>query len=254
MKKEKYEENTILGELVEWLKGNAGSVYASLNEGCKNIPSSWPDALKNFYSFHDGQSADAPFLSPLAGNWLTVKDALMARQEWLKLSEQSDSPDWYLDEYVPIFAYLEQMEEATVVNIKTGEIGTVDYETQEFELTFNNVDEFFANLLSTLKTDGYPLDDFPKYRIKNDDDYRKEALDLEERYRLITSNPTTDELFDWAKSIFRREGDAQFREPNLYMMHLAKKYFDQIPKTTLTNKQAREVAFFNARFQQLIPN
>lgn len=80
----------------------------------------------------------------------------------------------------------------------------------------------------------------------------KEALELEDSYREINGNPSPDVLFEWAKSMFRHKGDPQYGEPNLHIMKLSKKYFDQISPKVLSSKQARELAFFNQRYKQFI--
>jgi hypothetical protein len=245
----------VIQDIAEWLKNNANNIYKSLNLGTSDSPSSWPEKLREYYRFYNGQKFNSDFLFPEDGNWLSVKEVQMAREIWLDYSEKYDF-EWYKESYFPIVAYLDQMENATVVDIETGQIGSVDIELQEFHLLFEDVDGLFSNLLHTLRNEGYPADiEYKNYTEEELDQIEQQrALRVEKENHQIDENPCSQLLFAWAIKIFRNEGDPQHSKPNLHFMRLAKKYFDQIPSAHLSKKQAQELAFFNHRYLQMKKN
>jgi hypothetical protein len=233
-----------------WLKENANDIYNSLNPGTENSPPKWPEKLREYYRIYNGQKKNSDFLFPKRGNWLSIEDAAIARTIWL---EEYDF-DWYKESYFPIVGCLEQMDSATVIDIETGRIGDVDIELQEFTLLVNDVDELFSDLLHTLTTDGYPpVIEYKTYSEAEIDHFEYlEALEVEEENRHLDDSPSSEQLFAWGKKIFRKMGDYHLSRPNLHFMRLAKKYFDQIPLSDLSKSQAREIAFFNLRYRQII--
>lgn len=241
--------------IAEWLKENAINIFQSLNPGSPNIPQSWPEKLRGYYRLYNGQKGDSDFLFPKFGNWLSVEDALMAHKIWLEQAEEYNFK-WYKKSYVPIAAYLEQMEDATVIDIETGQIGNVDIEAHEFSFLFENVDGLFLSLLDTLRAEGYPPE--KELKIHTDEEWdqfeRQRALALEQEHCQIDDDPSSEQLFSWGMHVFRKEGDPSYSKPNPHFMRLAKKYFEQIPSSHLSKKQARDIAFFNHRYQQIVKN
>jgi hypothetical protein len=243
----------VLKELLEWLENKAPLVHQSLNDGAKNVPSSWPQVIQDYYLTCNGQKKDSTFLFPEQGNWLSIENALLAQKKWLDWTEEYDWGSWYKTEFLPIVAYMDQMDSAIVVDLETGKVGEIDFELQEFELLYTGMDELFADLLSNLKAEPSSQDDECLISNEEEDERQlQDALALEQKYFQINSNPLAEELFEWGKFLFRHKGDPQYGKPNLHVMRLSKKYFDQIPTNELSSKQTREMAVFNQRFKQLI--
>ncbi|MFN3987464.1 MAG: hypothetical protein ACK4KV_18370 [Rhodocyclaceae bacterium] len=81
---------------------------------------------------------------------------------------------------------------------------------------------------------------------------RESALMLEQEHRQMNGNPSFEQLFMWGMNIFRNKGDPRYSDPKPHFMRLAKKYFDQIPMSHFSKKQARELSIFNHRYEQIV--
>lgn len=245
----------LIQRIAKWLEKNAVNIHETLNPGTEEIPSSWPEELREYYRFYNGQKSGSEFLFPRAGNWLSLKDVAAAHKIWLDRNEEYDYEfDWYKESYIPIVGYLEQMEDATVIDIETGRIGDIDLERQEFTFLFNSVDELFADLLKELETSGYPPEieyRTPTKEELDQDDY-EEALKAEMDHRKANNNPSPEWLYAWAMDLFRHMGVKSRNGPNPHAMRLAKKYLDQVPLSHLSKKQLRDLAFFKSSYQKIV--
>ncbi|WP_144290417.1 hypothetical protein [Chitinilyticum litopenaei] len=243
----------IIEEIAEWLKINACKVHDSLNCGTSDTPASWPDNLREYYRHFNGQKGNSDFLFQEDGNWLSFEDALRAQKILLDTKEQYDL-DWIKDCYVPIVAYIEQMDSATVIDLETGLIGNIDIELHEFSVLFENIDNLFADLLQNLQSNGFtPDEEFYIRTTQELDGIDQElALNIEAEHRQLNPDPSFEQLFAWGMDLFRHKGDPQYGKANKHIMQLAKKYFEQIPTPFLSTKQLRDIAIFNRRYQQII--
>jgi hypothetical protein len=235
----------LIRDIAEWLKNNANRIHTSLNPGTSSCPPSWPEQLREYYQLHNGQKPNSDFLFPDDGNWLSIEGVEMAHKVWIDYSEEYDLT-WYKESYLPIVACIDQMESAIVIDIETGQIGDIDIERHEFQFLFQDVEELFSSLFDKLRKEGYPAVIEYKNYTKNELDQieQQRALKVEMENYQNYKNPSFQQLFSLGKNIFRNEGDPRYSKPNLHFMRLAKKYFDQIPSSHLSKKQAHELAFF----------